>query len=144
MAERRARIQSRSFARPTANGCGRYSPRSPSRDDRDAGAEADPGLAATRLLAENGVTVALGHSTATYDGARAAGDAGARLVTHLFNGMGPLHHREPGLAGAALDDERLTPTLIPDLVHVHAAALRLASGPSTALRSSLTASRPRA
>ena len=88
--------------------------------------EADPGLAATRLLAEYGVTVALGHSTATYDEARAAGDAGARLVTHLFNGMGPLHHREPGLAGAALDDERLTPTLIPDLVHVHAAALRLA------------------
>jgi N-acetylglucosamine-6-phosphate deacetylase len=40
--------------------------------------------------------------------------------------MGPLHHREPGLAGAALDDERLTPTLIPDLAHVHPAALRLA------------------
>jgi len=88
--------------------------------------EADPGLAATRLLTENGVTVALGHSTATYDAARAAADAGARLVTHLFNGMGPLHHRTPGLAGAALDDERLTPTLIPDLVHVHEAALRLA------------------
>lgn len=87
--------------------------------------EADPGLAATRLLAENRVTVALGHSTATYDAARSAADAGARLVTHLFNGMGPLHHREPGLAGAALDDKRLTPTLIPDLVHVHAAALRL-------------------
>ena len=88
--------------------------------------EADSGLAATRLLAENGVSVALGHSTATYDAARAAADAGARLVTHLFNGMGPLHHRDPGLAGAALDDERLTPTLIPDLVHVHAAVLRLA------------------
>ncbi len=88
--------------------------------------EADPGFAATRLLAEHGVTVALGHSTATYETARAAADAGARLVTHLFNGMGPLHHREPGLAGAALDDERLTPTLIADLVHVHPAALRLA------------------
>ncbi|HYV60676.1 MAG TPA: amidohydrolase family protein [Acidimicrobiia bacterium] len=88
--------------------------------------EADPELAATRLLSEQGVSVALGHSTATYDEARAAADAGARLVTHLFNGMGPLHHREPGLAGAALDDERLTPTLIADLVHVHPAALRLA------------------
>jgi N-acetylglucosamine-6-phosphate deacetylase len=88
--------------------------------------EADPGLAATRLLAESGVTVALGHSTATYDEACAAAVAGARLVTHLFNGMGPLHHREPGLAGAALDDERLTPTLICDLVHVHPAMLRLA------------------
>src|SRR5680860_1131061 len=40
--------------------------------------------------------------------------------------MGPLHHREPGLAGAALTDERLTPTLIADLVHVHPAALQLA------------------
>jgi N-acetylglucosamine-6-phosphate deacetylase len=90
--------------------------------------EADPGLAATRLLCDQKVTVALGHSTATYDESRAAADAGARLVTHLFNGMGPLHHREPGLAGAALDDERLTPTVIADLVHVHAAALRLAIG----------------
>jgi len=88
--------------------------------------EADPGFAATRLLDEYGVTVALGHSTATYETACAAADAGARLVTHLFNGMGLLHHREPGLAGAALDDERLTPTLIADLVHVHTAALRVA------------------
>ncbi len=88
--------------------------------------EADPGLAATRLLHDHGVVVALGHSTVTYEEARAAADAGARLVTHLFNGMGPLHHREPGLAGAALDDERLTPTLIADLAHVHPAALRLA------------------
>jgi N-acetylglucosamine-6-phosphate deacetylase len=90
--------------------------------------EADPDLAATRFLHERSVAVALGHSTATYEQARAATDAGARLVTHLFNGMGPLHHREPGLAGAALDDERLTPTLIADLVHVHPAALRLAIG----------------
>jgi N-acetylglucosamine-6-phosphate deacetylase len=88
--------------------------------------EADPGSAATRLLREEGVAVALGHSTATAEKARAAVDAGAQLVTHLFNAMGPLHHREPGLAGAALDDDRLTPTLIPDLVHVHPAVLRLA------------------
>lgn len=88
--------------------------------------EADPEFRATHFLREQGVNVALGHSTATYDEARAAADAGARLVTHLFNGMGPLHHREPGLTGAALDDERLTPTLIADLVHVHPAALRLA------------------
>jgi N-acetylglucosamine-6-phosphate deacetylase len=87
--------------------------------------EADPGLAATGFLCDQNVTVALGHSTATYDETRAAADAGARVVTHLFNAMGPLHHREPGLAGAALDDGRLTPTLIADLVHVHPAALRL-------------------
>jgi N-acetylglucosamine-6-phosphate deacetylase len=88
--------------------------------------EADPAFAATRLLRERGVNVALGHSTATYEEALAATDAGARLVTHLFNGMGPLHHRQPGLAGAALDDDRLTATLIADLVHVHPAVLRLA------------------
>ncbi len=88
--------------------------------------EADPDFATIRMLHTAGVLIALGHSTASYDVAVAATDAGASLVTHLFNGMGPLHHREPGLAGAALDDDRLTPTLIADLVHVHAAALRLA------------------
>ncbi len=62
----------------------------------------------------------------SYDGALEAADAGAGLVTHLFNGMGPLHHREPGLSGAALDDRRLVPSLIADLVHVHPAVVRLA------------------
>ncbi|HEX2737454.1 MAG TPA: amidohydrolase family protein [Acidimicrobiia bacterium] len=88
--------------------------------------EADPGCDAIRLLAARGVTVALGHSICTYDEAVAATDAGASVVTHLFNCTGPMHHREPGLAGAALDDERLTPTLIADLAHVHRAVLRVA------------------
>lgn len=88
--------------------------------------EADPEGEAIRLLAAGGVLVALGHSAATYDEAIAAADAGARAVTHLFSGMGPFHHRAPGLVGAALDDDRLTPTLIADLVHAHPAALRLA------------------
>lgn len=88
--------------------------------------EADPTSAAIRRLVAAGVTVALGHSTASYDAARAAVDAGATVATHLFNAMGPLHQREPGLAGVALDDERMTPTLIADLVHVHPALVRLA------------------
>ena len=88
--------------------------------------EADPDCHAIRLLAARGVTVALGHSICTYDEALAATDAGASVVTHLFNCTGPMHHREPGLAGAGLDDERLTPTLIADLVHVHFAVLRVA------------------
>jgi N-acetylglucosamine-6-phosphate deacetylase len=88
--------------------------------------EADTDFGGTRLLCARGVRVALGHSTATYEHTLAAVDAGARLVTHLFNAMGALHHREPGLVGAALDDDRLTPTLIADLVHVHPAMLRLA------------------
>ena len=79
-----------------------------------------------RDLVRSGVTVALGHSTASYDEAMAAVDAGARLVTHCFNGMTPLHHREPGLVGVALSDDRLAVSLIADLVHVHPAALAIA------------------
>jgi N-acetylglucosamine-6-phosphate deacetylase len=70
--------------------------------------------------------VALGHSEATHAEARAAADAGARAVTHLFNAMSPLRHRDPGLVGAALDDARLTPTVIADLVHVDPAVVRIA------------------
>jgi N-acetylglucosamine-6-phosphate deacetylase len=89
--------------------------------------EADPGLLATRALVERGVVVSLGHSRCSYEDALEAADAGATLVTHLFNGMGPLGHRAPGLPGAALDDDRLTPGLIADFVHVHPAVLRLAA-----------------
>jgi N-acetylglucosamine-6-phosphate deacetylase len=89
--------------------------------------EADPGLEATRALTERGVVVALGHSGCTYEQALDAAAAGATVVTHLFNGMGPFGHRAPGLPGAALDDDRLTPSLIADFVHVHPAALRLAA-----------------
>jgi N-acetylglucosamine-6-phosphate deacetylase len=88
--------------------------------------ELDGAPEAIAALARRGVLVSLGHSTATYDQAVAATDAGARLVTHLFNAMAPLHHREPGLVGAALADERLAVSLIADLVHVHPAPLRVA------------------
>ncbi|HEV7525150.1 MAG TPA: amidohydrolase family protein [Acidimicrobiia bacterium] len=88
--------------------------------------EADPDLVATRLLAEAGVVVSLGHSVVDLDGARAAAAAGASMVTHLFNGMGALHHRAPGLPGAALDDARLVPSIIADFVHVHPVLVKLA------------------
>ncbi len=88
--------------------------------------EADPGLGGVRLLTAAGVVVALGHTTASTDQALAAAAAGASVVTHLFNGMAPWHHRAPGVAGAALVDDRLTPTVIADLVHVDPYALRLA------------------
>jgi N-acetylglucosamine-6-phosphate deacetylase len=64
------------------------------------------------------VVVALGHSDCTTEQAHAAADAGATVVTHVFNGMRPLHHREPGLAGAALTDDRLAVELILDGRHV--------------------------
>ncbi|HVV36385.1 MAG TPA: amidohydrolase family protein [Acidimicrobiales bacterium] len=79
------------------------------------------------LLCNRGVLVSMGHSKATYETAIAGADAGARLVTHLFNGMAPLHHRAPGILGAALSDDRLVPSLIADGVHVHPAALRAAA-----------------
>jgi N-acetylglucosamine-6-phosphate deacetylase len=82
---------------------------------------------AIAALVARGVLVSLGHSNATYEQAAAGADAGARLVTHLFNGMGPLHHRQPGLLGAALSDDRLVTSLIADGVHVHPAALRVAA-----------------
>ena len=88
--------------------------------------EADPAFEAVAALTARGVVVALGHSRCDYDTALAAAAAGARLVTHLFNGMAPLHHRHPGLAGAALASPLLTPMVIADLVHVHPAVLRFA------------------
>ena len=75
-------------------------------------------------LVASGVVAALGHSDATYAQARAAIDAGATLVTHVFNGMRPLHHREPGLIGAALES-LIACELINDGVHVHPAVANL-------------------
>jgi N-acetylglucosamine-6-phosphate deacetylase len=80
-----------------------------------------------RVLAARGVVVAAGHSGATTREAAAAVDAGVRYVTHLFNAMAPLHHREPGLAGVALVDERLTAGLIADGLHVDPVAVRMAA-----------------
>ena len=78
---------------------------------------------ATRRLVQAGVTVALGHCDRS-DGFAACVDAGATAVTHLFNVMGPLHHRDVGTAGFALDDERVRCPLILDGVHVHPAMVR--------------------
>lgn len=83
-------------------------------------------IGVVRRLAGQGVVVSLGHSEATYEQAVAAVAAGARSVTHLFNTMRPLDHREPGLVGAALDLPELGCELICDGVHVDPAVLRLA------------------
>ncbi|MGN6687804.1 MAG: N-acetylglucosamine-6-phosphate deacetylase, partial [Actinomycetales bacterium] len=60
------------------------------------------------LLTDAGVTVAVGHTDASYEQTAAAIDAGARWATHLGNAMAPLHHRSPGPALALLEDERVT------------------------------------
>lgn len=77
-------------------------------------------------LAGAGVIVSLGHSDCGLAEARAAVEAGARAVTHLFNAMSPLGHREPGLVGAALDAGGVSAGLIADGVHVAAEAARVA------------------
>lgn len=87
-------------------------------------AHARPGAVdATRRLVAAGVAVALGHCDRP-DGFGACIDAGAQSVTHLFNVMGPLHHRDVGTAGLALDDDRVRCPLILDGVHVHPAMVR--------------------
>lgn len=83
------------------------------------------GLEAVRRLSEAGILVAVGHSDATGSQTRAAADAGARMVTHLFNAQRPLGHREPGVPGVALVDERFTLGLIADLAHVGPDVCRL-------------------
>ena len=80
-----------------------------------------------RMLVVGGVLVSAGHSAATYAEAKAGFDAGIRWVTHLFNAMAPLDHREPGLAGAAIEDPRVTIGLIPDGLHVHPALVSIVS-----------------
>jgi N-acetylglucosamine-6-phosphate deacetylase len=87
--------------------------------------EVDGALEAVRWLASRGIVPAAGHTDATYDEARAGIEAGIRHASHLFNGMRSLHHREPGLVGAALDDERVTVELIADCYHIHPAVLRI-------------------
>ena len=84
--------------------------------------------AATRA----GVTVAVGHTDATADVTLAAIDAGATHATHLFNGMRPPHHREPGAVGALLDRAEISCEVIADGVHLDDIVVRLtarAAGP---------------
>lgn len=77
-------------------------------------------------LADAGVVPAIGHTDASTADALAAVDAGARIVTHLFNAMAPLHHREPGVVGVALADDRLAASVVVDGVHVHPVAVAAA------------------
>jgi N-acetylglucosamine-6-phosphate deacetylase len=83
-------------------------------------------LDAIRRLAARGVRVSIGHTDAAAEQVRAGADAGATLVTHLFNAMRAFAHRDPGVPGAALTDPRLTLGLIGDGWHVHPLACRLA------------------
>jgi N-acetylglucosamine-6-phosphate deacetylase len=87
--------------------------------------------------AADGLVVAIGHTAATHDEARAGIERGVRAATHLFNAMAPLHHREPGAVGAALAAPQVTVELIADGVHLHPAVLRLVHAAKGAGRVSL-------
>ncbi|KAA9029974.1 N-acetylglucosamine-6-phosphate deacetylase [Niallia endozanthoxylica] len=84
------------------------------------------GLEMVRFLKENGIIASIGHSDATYEEVIQAIEAGANHVTHLFNQMRGLHHREPGVVGAAFLQEELKAEIIVDGVHVRPEMVNLA------------------
>ena len=71
-------------------------------------------------------TISLGHTTANYDIANEAYQAGAQNATHLFNAMPPFHHRDPGVIGAAADNEHAMVEMICDGIHLHGSVIRTA------------------
>ncbi len=89
--------------------------------------ELDDAAAATGLLTRRGVIVSLGHTAADAQHIDAAVQAGASMVTHLFNAMTGLHHRSPGVAATVLGDSRLASGLIADGAHVHPRMVGLAA-----------------
>ena len=84
-------------------------------------------LEAIAFLRDEGVLAAIGHTDATYDQTHAAVAAGATVATHLFNGMRPPHHREPGPVVGALSSA-VACELIADNIHLHPGMLRFAAG----------------
>jgi N-acetylglucosamine-6-phosphate deacetylase len=79
-----------------------------------------------RFLTDNGIVVAAGHSNATFDEAFKGFKSGIRTVTHLFNAMSPIHHRDPGLPGAAFESSEANASIIADGIHVSYGALSIA------------------
>jgi len=82
-------------------------------------------LGIIRELRERGIVASLGHSGATWSEAEAAKKAGASGITHIFNAMRGIHHREPGLAGFGLTDPELYVEIIADGHHLSDWALEL-------------------
>jgi N-acetylglucosamine-6-phosphate deacetylase len=72
------------------------------------------------------IVVSAGHSNASYQEATAAFNKGITTATHLYNAMSPLQHRNPGMAGAIMDHEKVMCSIIPDGHHVDYAAIRIA------------------
>ncbi len=88
--------------------------------------EKEGALEIIRYAREKGYIVAGGHTNATYEQMKAGIDAGITVANHLFNAMSPLHHREPGVVGTYLTDDRVFCEVIADGIHIHPAVLDLA------------------
>ncbi|MFH1995615.1 MAG: N-acetylglucosamine-6-phosphate deacetylase [Candidatus Omnitrophota bacterium] len=87
--------------------------------------EVTKALPVIRYFAKRGVIVSLGHTDANYRETLRGIDAGITNVTHLFNAMRQIDRREPGAAGAALTDDRVTVEVILDGIHIHPAVFRI-------------------
>ena len=88
-------------------------------------AELEGGRQLIRDAKAHQVTVSLGHSGASYEQAQDAFAIGLRQITHTFNGMAGIHHRQPGLFVAAIENPQVTFQIIPDGVHLHPAIVRM-------------------
>jgi N-acetylglucosamine-6-phosphate deacetylase len=84
-------------------------------------------LPAIEYLVSRGIIAALGHTDASYDQTLAGVAAGATVGTHVFNGMRPPHHREPGPVIALLDARTVVCELIADGIHLHPGMLSFAA-----------------
>lgn len=78
-----------------------------------------------QALTAKGLKVSIGHTNATFDQTKEAVQNGANIAVHVFNGMRGLHHREPGVVGAALAIDELYAELIADKIHVHPEAMKI-------------------
>ncbi len=84
-------------------------------------------LAVIEQLKARGVITCAAHTAAKAADIHAAADAGLTQITHLFNAQTPLHHREPGVPGAGLADDRIIVQVIADGIHLHPDILRIAA-----------------
>lgn len=84
------------------------------------------GAAAFVAKAKDCCTVSIAHTDATYEEAKAAIDAGVTHLTHLYNAMPSIHHRKPGVIGAASENAAVTAEIICDGIHVHPSSVRMA------------------
>lgn len=87
--------------------------------------EIDGHMELVRALADAGIRVQVGHTSGSYEVGVQALEHGAAGFTHLFNAMPGLHHRDPGMVGAALAHAEYA-EIIPDLLHVHPGAIKTA------------------